>query len=79
MSNLNKTLNKVKRALNAKGMMPLINTEQFYGDEGKAITKYVLHDSSPGYRNKNAIAVVYNKVDLLKKLIEILKVGDSNG
>ena len=28
-------------ALKAKGLMPLINHEQFYNDEGKAITKYM--------------------------------------
>ena len=42
MSNVNKTLNKVKRALTAKGIMPLINVEQFYGDNGPC-TKYIIH------------------------------------
>ena len=78
MANLNKTLNKVKRALNAKGMMPLINQEQFIGDNGPC-TKYILHYGNPGYKNKNAIAIVFGRVNLLKTLIEILKEGDSNG
>ncbi len=77
MANVNKALNKVKKALNAKGLMPLINQEQFYTDNG-ACTKYVLHYGSPGFRNKDAIATVYNKIDLLKVLIELLKAGDNS-
>lgn len=78
MASIQKLINKVTKALKAKGMMPLINQEQFYGDNGPA-TKYIVHDGSPGYRNKNAIAIAYSKVDLLKILIEILKAGDNNG
>lgn len=80
MSDLNKTLNKVKRALNAKGMMPLINQNQFYGDNGP-VTKYVIHYGNPRVSDKknDIVATVYSKVDLLNVLIEILKAGDKDG
>lgn len=78
MANIQKMINKVTKALKAKGRLPLINQEQFIGDNGPC-TKYILHDGNPGYKNKDAIAIVYGKANLLKKLIEILKAGDSNG
>lgn len=78
MSNIQKNINKVSRALKAKGIMPLINQEQFYGEDGP-VTKYVVHDGSPGFRNKDAIAAVYSKIDLLHILIRILKEGDADG
>lgn len=80
MSNLNKTLNKVKRALNAKGMMPLINQNQFYGDNGP-VTKYIVHygNANPKSKNNDIVATVYSRIDLLNVLIEILKAGDSDG
>ena len=43
MSNINKTLNKVKKALTTKGIMPLINQEQYYRDNGTLGTKYIIH------------------------------------
>ena len=80
MSNLNKTLNKVKKALNAKGMMPLINQNQFYGDNGP-VTKYIVHygNANPKSKNNDIVATVYSRIDLLNVLIEILKAGDSDG
>lgn len=74
MANINKILNKVKRALNAKGIMPLINQEQFYGDNG-SYTKYILHYGIPRGKDNNVIAIVYGKTNLLKTLIIILKLG----
>ena len=79
MSNLNKTLNKVKRALKAKGMMPLINQNQFYGDNGP-VTKYIVHYGNANQKSKknDIAAIVYSRFDLLNVLIEILKAGDSD-
>lgn len=74
-------INKVSRALRCKGMMPLINQEQFYGDDGRAITKYIIHHGHPNPRNKNndIEEICYGKVNLLKALITILKAGDQDG
>lgn len=79
MANINKTLNKVKKALTAKGLMPLINNEQFYSDEGRAITKYILHYGQPRGKHNDVISIVYNKIDLLEELIKILKEGGADG
>ena len=43
MSNINKTLNKVKKVLTTKGIMPLINQEQYYRDNGTLGPKYFIH------------------------------------
>ncbi len=77
MSNINKTMNKVKRALTAKGIMPLINQEQYYKDDGTPGTKYVIHYGYP--KGKDVYDIVFTKVDLLKDLIEILKAGAEDG
>lgn len=81
MSNLQKNINKISKALKVKGMMPLINHEQFFGDNGVPVTKYIVHYGNPNPRSKNndIVATVYGKVDLLKVLIAILKAGDSDG
>lgn len=81
MSNLQKNINKISKALKAKGRMPLINHEQFYNDAGMLVTKYIVHYGNPNKRNKNndVVAIVYGKVDLLKVLIEILKEGEADG
>ena len=79
MSNLNKTLNKVKKALKAKGIMPLIKQNQFYGDNGP-VTKYIVHygNANPKSKKNDIVATVYSRIDLLNVLIEILKAGDSD-
>lgn len=77
MSNINKTLNKVKKALAVKGIMPLINQEQYYRDNGTLGTKYIIHYGYP--KGKDVYDVVYSKIDLLKDLIEILKAGGADG
>lgn len=79
MAKVQSLINKITKALKAKGWMPLIKQEQFYGDGGQSITKYVVHYGTPIGKRNDVIATVYSKVDLLKVLIEILKVGDSNG
>lgn len=81
MSNLQKNINKISKALKVKGMMPLINHEQFFGDNGMPVTRYIIHYGNPNPRSKNndIVATVYGKVDLLKVLIGILKAGDSDG
>lgn len=79
MARVQTTINKVKKALTAKGWMPLINQEQFYNDEGQSITKFVVHYGTPRGKKNDVIATVYSKVDLLKVLIKILKAGDSSG
>lgn len=75
---MQKTINKVSRALKAKGMMPLINHEQFYGDNGP-VTKYIVHYGRPKGKKNDVVAVVYGKVDLLKVLISLLRTGDADG
>lgn len=77
MSNINKILNKVKKALTVKGIMPLINQEQYYRDNGTLGTKYIIHYGYP--KGKDVYDVVYSKIDLLKDLIEILKAGGADG
>lgn len=79
VASVQKLINKVSKALNAKGIMPLINHDQFYGDNGP-ITKYVIHYGNANARMKNndIVATVFNKVDLLNTLVEILKAGDSS-
>lgn len=77
MARVQTIINKVTKALKAKGLMPLINQEQFYGDDG-LVTKYIIHYGVPRVKRNNVIATVYSKVDLLKVLIRILKAGDSN-
>ena len=77
MAKIQTTLNKVIRALKAKGIMPLINNEQFYNNEGKIVTKYIIHYGYP--KGKDVYDVVYNKIDLLKDLVEILKAGAGDG
>lgn len=59
-------------------MMPLINQEQFYGDNGP-ITKYIIHYGTPKGKKNDVIAEVFSKADLLKVLIRVLKVGDADG
>lgn len=76
--NVQSKINKVSKALNAKGIMPLINQEQFQGDNG-AVTKYILHYGKPRGKNNDVVCEVYGKIGLLKALIEILKAGDSSG
>ena len=80
MSNVNKTLNKVKKALTAKGMMPLINHEQFMCDYGP-VTKYIVHygNANKFSKNNDIVATTCSKVELLKILIGILKDGDHDG
>lgn len=77
MASVNKLVGKVSKALKAKGMMPLIDQEQFYGDNG-SVTKYVLHYGRARGKNNDVVAIAYGKVNLLKSLIEILKAGDSS-
>lgn len=79
IASIQKTINKVSRALKAKGIMPLINHEQFYGDNGP-VTKYVIHYGNPNPRSKSndIVATVFSKLDLLNVLIETLKAGDSD-
>lgn len=77
MSNINKTMNKVKKALTVKGIMPLINQEQYY-KEGEQRTKYIVHYGNPR-KETDVVAVVYGKVNLLKVLIKILKAGGADG
>ncbi len=78
MSNIQRNINKVTKALRAKGLMPLINQEQFYGLNGPA-TKYIVHYGKPKGKDNNAIAEVFGKVDLLKVLVDVLKAGDADG
>ena len=78
MASVNKMINKVPKALKAKGMMPLINQEQFDGDNGP-VTKYIVHYGTPRGKTNNVVGTVYGRVNLLKVLIEILKAGDSDG
>lgn len=78
MPSISKTVNKVSRALKAKGMMPLINQEQFYGDNGP-VTKYIIHYGTPKGKKSDAIAEVFSKADLLKVLVRVLKAGDIDG
>jgi hypothetical protein len=78
VSNVQRNINKVSKALKAKGMMPLINQEQFYGEFGP-VTKYIIHYGKPKGKNNDTIAEVYGKVDLLKTLIYVLKAGVSDG
>ena len=80
MASVQKLINKVSKALNAKGRMPLINHEQFYGDNGP-ITKYVIHygNANALMKNNDIVETVFNKVDPLNVLIQILKAGDSSG
>ena len=80
-SRVQANINKVSRALRYKGMMPLINQDQFYGDDGRAITKYTLHYGHPNPRRKDndVIDICYGKVNLLKALIVILRAGDTDG
>lgn len=77
MTNIQSKINKVSKALNAKCMMPLINHEQFYGDNGP-VTKYIVHYGKPRGKKNDVIATVFSKVDLLKVLIAILKAGDNS-
>lgn len=77
MSNINRTINKVKKALTVKGLMPLINQEQYYKDDGEPGTKYIIHYGYP--KGDDVYDVVFNKIDLLKDLIKILKAGANNG
>lgn len=77
MARVQTIINKVTKALKAKGLMPLINQDQFYGDDGP-VTKYIVHYGVPRGKKNNVIATVYSKVDLLKVLIRMLKAGDSN-
>lgn len=77
MASVQKLINKVSKALNAKGIMPLINHEQFYGDNGP-VTKYVIHYGNARMKNNDIVATVFNKVDLLNTLVEILRAGDSS-
>lgn len=78
MASISKMINKVSKALKAKGMMPLINQEQFYGDKGP-VTKYIIHYGTPRGKSNDVVDTVYGKSNLLKVLIEILKAGDSDG
>lgn len=78
MSNMQRNISKVTKAFKAKGMMPLINQEQFYGLNGPA-TKYIIHYGKPKGKNNNAIAEVLGKVELLNVLVFVLKAGDTDG
>lgn len=87
VSNIQKNINKVSRALKAKGMMPLINNSQFYGDNGP-ITMYIVHYGQPYDRkDKDGNIIIKNdivgqtcsKVELLNILVKILKEGASDG
>lgn len=80
MPSISKTVNKVSRALKAKGIMPLINQSQFYGDNGP-VTKYIIHYGNPNIKSKknDVVSEVFSKVDLLNVLINILKAGDTDG
>lgn len=80
VSNIQKNINKVSRALKAKGMMPLINQDQFYGEDGP-VTKYIVHygNANPRSKNNDIVAIVYGKIDLLNTLVNILKRGDDDG
>lgn len=78
MSNIQRSLNKVTRALKVKGELPLINQEQFYGNNGP-VTKYIVHYGRPKGKKNDVVAVVYGKVDLLKVLVSLLRVGDADG
>jgi len=87
MPSISKTVNKVSRALKAKGMMPLINQSQFYGVNGP-VNKYIVHygqlyDKKDKAGNvlvpNNIIGETYSKVELLNILISVLKAGDPDG
>lgn len=80
MSNIQKNINKVSRALRAKGMMPLINISQFYGENGP-VTKYIVHygNANEFSKKNDIVATTCSKAELLKTLVSILKAGDADG
>ena len=65
MASISKMINKVSKALNAKGMMPLINQEQFYGDKGP-VTKYIIHYGTPKGKSNDVVDTVYVSLTCLK-------------
>lgn len=87
MANINQLINKVAKALKAKGEMPLIYQFQFYGDDGQIVTSYIAHygqmyDKKDKQGNvivpNNIVCKTSSKVELLKTLVDILKGGDAD-
>lgn len=78
MINIQRKINKITKALKAKGIMPLINSEQFYID-GNQVTKHIIHYGQPRGKNNDVVAEVYSKKQLLDMLVKILKEGGNSG
>jgi len=78
MSNIQRYINKASKALRAKGKMPLIKCDPFYGDSGEIVNKYIIHygDSNPRHKNNDIVKICYGKKDLLDTLVKLLKAGD---
>ncbi len=76
MPSIQKYINKASKCLRAKGIMPLINQEQFYGDNGP-VKKYIVHYGRADTRKKDndVVGTAYGKKGLLDILVKILKEG----
>lgn len=73
--NIQSKINKLLMALKLKGYYIKIDTEQFYNEEDKLITKYIVYDIHPKKGE-----VFYNKVKVLLYLVDLYKkVGGADG
>lgn len=73
--NIQSKINKLLMALKTKGIYLKINTEQFYNDEDKLMTKYIVYDVHPKEGQ-----VFYSKLKVLLFLVDLYKkVGGADG
>ena len=73
--NIQGKINKLLMAFKQKGYYIKVNTEQFYNEENKLMTKYIVYDTHPKKGE-----VFYSKVKMLLYLVELYKrVGGENG
>lgn len=73
--NIQSKVNKLLMALKQKGYYIKIDTEQFYNEEDKLITKYIVYDIHPKKGE-----VFYSKIKVLLYLVDLYKeVGGENG
>lgn len=73
--NIQSKINKLLMALRYKGIAIKTNTEQFFADDDKLITKYIVYETHPREGQ-----VFYSKIKMLEYLVDLYKkVGVNDG
>ena len=70
MMKLQSNINKVLIALKMKGFEYFIDTSQFSGEDGRTVTKYIIHTGNP---KDDHVIECYSKSKVLESLVFLYK------